>query len=229
LSDQVLKKIRIDYFHYRIKKDKVDVLLGHDESTGEYSIPFRYVMENEKIGDLGLTRGNVEDDGDVVILDCKLNDSHLNKNGKQWFPLFEIVNLPFSRVKSWRSIQHGLAIFLDLCPKDETSLFQRIESVLERLLTENAKKKYVEELQYVLDGGSPSVIYMDAYMTQPDPQLLKKEIETLSHFRLRKLHDKSIYRMMDYSYDSIDWEAFGAEIHSISEIIMDPIPGDCET
>ena len=56
-------------------------------------------------------------------------------------------------------------------------------------------------------------------MGPPYPELIKKEIDTLEHFRLYKPKDIEMIQrdgMLsnddEYSYEPIDWKEFGAEI-----------------
>lgn len=206
-----LKKIRIDYYHYRIRKGHADILLQQMEDKDVYTIPYHYVSRDERLNLYDLRKDVLEDDGDLVILDCKLGDSHLRRDDKRWFPLNELSDIRLSPGRENHIIQHGLSIFLDMCPSQETAIHSHIERVLDDILTNNAKRKYVERLKSVLAGED--IVMLDAWVSPPDPELLKTEIETMAHFKLWKPERESSYRHMYYSYEPIHWESFGSSIH----------------
>ena len=60
-----MKKIRIDYYNYRLKKGRAEILLEKEEGTDEYFLPFHYVRAEENLGKNGLIFCT-EDDGDLV-------------------------------------------------------------------------------------------------------------------------------------------------------------------
>lgn len=219
-----MKNIRIDYYHYRLRKGRADILLQKTEGDDEFCIPFRYVKDDEPIA-WSIKHNNVEDDknGDLVIIDCSLNDCHLKKNrqgeDKNWIPLNDVRNTHLSRNESLELYKKILIIFLRLCPKEgNLGIIDKVCEMLEYLLVEMAKIKYVKELRHRLDQGK--VVYPGGYSTPPNPNLVKKEIETLEHFRLYKPHeipmtlrDGILQDSMSYSYEPIDWELYGSEKH----------------
>jgi hypothetical protein len=80
----------------------------------------------------------------------------------------------------------------------------------------NARKKYVELLQWALDKGHWAIPDMSYTVINPD--LLKKEIETQEHFRQNKFdvitispEDESSSDIDDYSFGDVDWEEIGVE------------------
>ena len=42
-----MKKIRIDYYHYRLKKGRASILLQQMEGSDQYCIPHHYVKADE--------------------------------------------------------------------------------------------------------------------------------------------------------------------------------------
>lgn len=216
-----MKKIRIDYYHYRIKKGRVDILLQRSDS-GRYCIPYHYVMEEEKVCSFSSLLRKIEDDGDMVLLDKKLNNSHLRKEDKDWVPLTDITGISFSLGVPSEIIRHSLSIFLDLCPSEEAQIHRKIESILENELINAAKAEYVEELRNMLNG-TPSVIWTDAYVSPPNPDLLKEEIETLEHFHLCRHQRDGSYQSLRYHFESIDWRLFGSKIEFLNEFKIDDL------
>ena len=211
-----MKKIRIDYYNYRLKKGRADILLQFDGETGEYCIPFHYVKAKEH---LHLSKGYyAEDDGDLVLIEQDINNCHLKKTDKVWVPLKQISELTVHG-NDWLHVSHHIfTYFLQLCPREgESGIIDSVINLLESVKVEIAKKEYVAKLRSVLEGES--LIVLDANVKQPDPELIRKEMETLEHFRLRKPHDTPMCQLdgylLDndlYTYAPIDWEALGAEI-----------------
>lgn len=62
------KKIRIDYYWYRFRKGRAEVLLELVKETDDYRVPFHYVTAEENII-WRLSSENVEDDGDLVVIE----------------------------------------------------------------------------------------------------------------------------------------------------------------
>jgi len=206
-----VKKIRIDYYHYRIRKGHADILLQKLDDKDFYTIPYHYVSRDERLNLYDLRKDVMEDDGDLVFLDCRLGDSHLKRDDKKWFPLNELSDIPLIQGRENHIIQYGLSVFLDICPSQETSIHSQVERILDDILTKDAKRKYVERLISVLAGED--IVMLDAWVSPPDPDLLKAEIETMAHFQLWKPEKDSSYRLMCYSYEPIHWETFGSSIH----------------
>ena len=63
-----------------------------------------------------------------------------------------------------------------------------------------------------------SVLVMDAYVSPADSTLVRREIETLEHFRICKPDnplDEELIRGGRYSYEPVDYEVFGCKIEGI--------------
>lgn len=214
-----MKNIRIDYYRYRLRKGRADILLQRTDTSGEFCIPYRYVGANEKIA-WAIKHHSVEDDsnGDLVINDSTLNDCHLKKDSKEWIPLNSILGIKLQRNESFHVYHNILRFFLQLCPiEGELGLRHKAFEMLETVKVNIAKKDYVDELKKALERKC--WVIPDASMAPPDPELIKKEIETMEHFRLYKPKDIEMSQrdgMLsnddEYSYEPIDWEEFGAEI-----------------
>lgn len=209
------KKIRIDYFHYRIRKGRVDILLEKAENPEKYKIPYHYVTKDESVHFSEF----VEDDGDFVILDAKLNESHLSRAGRCWVPLSGIREIPFLRDNKTDAARHCLAVFLDICPSEETLLHSTIENLLDELLINEAKEKYRNELVKMLDRKITTVITIDAYTSSPNRNLLEEEIRTLKNFVLVKPESHVEYRHLTYRYKPVDWKALGSKVTSLENAL----------
>ena len=219
-----MKKVRIDYYRYRIRKGRADILLQRVEGKAEYCIPFHYVREDEPVAWF-IKHKPIEDDenGDLVIFDISLNDCHLKKGKKgeekDWIPLNDVTTTSLSRNESLALYKKIFVYFLSLCPEEGNStIVNRVRETLETVMVEMAKRQYVNALQKRLDEGE--VVYPGGYSTPPDPELVKKEIETLEHFRLYKpqeipanFKDGINPDSLGYTYEPIDWEIFGSLDH----------------
>lgn len=214
-----MKNIRIDYYRYRLRKGRADILLQRTDTSGEFCIPYRYVRANDRIA-WTIKHHSVEDDsnGDLVINDSTLNDCHLKKDSKEWLPLNSILAVKLQRNESFHVYHNILCFFLLLCPiEGESGLRRRASEMLETVKINIARKQYIDELKNALERKR--WVILDASMTPPDPELIKKEIKTLEHFRLYKpneipmnLRDGTLLENDEYSYEPIHWEEFGAEI-----------------
>ena len=214
-----MKNIRIDYYRFRISKGRADIFLQRTDTCGEFCIPYRYVEANEKIA-WAIKHHSVEDDsyGDLVSNDSTLNDCHLKQDSREWIPLNSILGIKLQRNESFHVYHNILRFFLKLCPiEGELGLRHKAFEMLETVKVNIAKKVYVDELKKALERKR--WVIPDASMAPPDPELIKKEIETLEHFRLYKPKDIEMSQrdgMLsnddEYSYEPIDWEEFGAEI-----------------
>jgi hypothetical protein len=202
------KKIRVDYFHYRIRKGRVDILLQQAETLEKYEIPYHYVTKDESVH----MSDFLEDEGDFVILDAKLNESHLSRAGRCWVPLSGIQEIPFLCDNKADVVRRCLAVFLDLCPPEETFLHSTIENMLDDLLINEAKEEYRKELAKMLDRKITTVITLDAYTSSPNRDLLEEEIRTLKHFVLVKPKSHVEYRHLKYHYKPVDWKALGSKV-----------------
>lgn len=211
-----LKNIRIDHYWYRLRKGRADILLVRVDGTDQYCMPFQYVKESQRIH-RSFNWCNVEDDGDLVINEIELKPVRKNRGDKEWIPLKDVLGLNLLRNESLHIYHNIFRFFLRICPGEGASGVKlRVEEMLDAVKVDIAKKAYVNALQRVLDGHP--IMVMDAYYTQPDLDLLRKEIETLEHFRLHKplypeMNQKDCDMQRDdlYSFEKIDWTAFGAE------------------
>ena len=210
----MLKRIRIDYYHYRIRRGRADVLLQHVEGEGDmFCVPFHYVEENEGILSR-LSSSETEDDGDLVIDDLCYGSSHSKRENREWMPLLGILDKRISRNESMHVFHNIFRFFLILCPiEEEPCIRSKVELLLDTVLTDNARMKYIERLQRILEGES--ICIPDCDMSQPDPKLVQREIDTLEHFCLVKPDRDDTYRL-EYSYEPIDWEALGS--------VKEPVP-----
>lgn len=211
-----MKKIRIDYYNYRLKKGRAEILLEKEEGTDEYFIPFHYVSADEDLS-WSLPLYSWEDDGDMVINKISLNKCHRRKKDSGWTPLDKLRVLSIRRDEYFHVCHNIYTFFLSLCPREgESGIRNRVSAMLESVKIDRAKKEYVESLALVLDGVSVSDNGM--YETEPDPALVRKEMETLEHFRIRKpnpipmsLLDRNLLDNDLYTFESVDWEALGAK------------------
>ena len=211
-----MKKIRIDYYYYRLKKGRANVLLQKNEKEGEVSIPFHFVQDDERIDGL-FPCYHIEDDGDLVINIISLNNCHLNKTNKEWVPLGDIRKVTLSRNESFHIWHNILRFFLTLCPEEgESGIIHKTQNMLEDLLVDMAKKEYRDWLQKLLDEP---INTLDASVSQPDPELVRKEMETMEHFRLYKPNDEpmnlfagELIKGEKYSFKRVKLEVFGYKI-----------------
>lgn len=211
-----MKKIRIDYYNYRLKKGRAEILLEKEEGSDEYFIPFHYVSADEDLS-WSLPLYSWEDDGDMVINKISLNKCHRRKKDLGWTPLDKLRVLSIRRDEYFHVCHNIYTFFLSLCPREgESGIRNRVSAMLESVKIDRAKKEYVESLALVLDGVS--VRDNGMYETDPDSELVRKEMETLEHFRIRKpnpipmsLLDRNLLDNDLYTFESVDWEALGAK------------------
>ena len=148
-----MKKIRIDYYNYRLKKGRAEILLQFDSETGEYCIPFHYIKANEH---LHLSKGYyAEDDGDLVLIEKDINNGHLNKTDKVWIPLKQISELTIHK-NDWLQVSHHIfTYFLQLCPREgESGIINSVINLLESVKIKIAQKEYVSKLKASLKGSA---------------------------------------------------------------------------
>ena len=167
-----------------------------------------------------IKHNTVEDDsnGDLVIIDSTLNDCHLKEGNRDWISLSGIQDIELQRNEAYHVYHNILRLFIHLCPSEGESGLRRMASdMLETVKINIARKQYIDELKNALERRR--WVIPDASMAPPDPELIKKEIETLEHFRLynpneiaMNQRDGTLLEKDKYSYEPIDWEEFGAEI-----------------
>ncbi len=217
MNEPTMKKIRIDYYNYRLRKGRACILLQYNALADKYCVPSRYVEVNERIDRL-LRSCPIEDDGDLVLIANTLNKPHLSTKGKNWVPLEKVREVPISSGTPLRVYQRIFRYFLPLCPKEgESGLRKRVEEVYEAVKIDIAKKEYMMVLQQALDGKMPE--FRKATVSLPDPSKVKQEMETLERFRLYKpnyvpmnMRDGYLLENDLYSYRRIDWKALGLVI-----------------
>ena len=217
-----MKKIRIDYYYYRLKNGRASILLQQVEGADQYCIPHHYVKADERLT-YGTDGYATQDDGDLVLIHSSLNERCSNTKGKEWIPLDKVFGLTIVR-NDFLHVYHNIfSFFLWSCPREgESGIMRRVMNMLETVKIEIAKKEYVERLRRVLEG-EPLVVF-NAKVKQPAPDLIRKEMETLEHFKLHKPpripmnnRDGELERRDLYSYESIDWKALGAVIEPKSK------------
>lgn len=209
-----MKKIRIDYYNYRLKKGRAQLLLQKVEGTQNYRIPCHYVWSGEHLGQR-ISGHRMEDDGDLVIIEVRLNAPHLHTSAKDWIPLDRIRELSICRDESLHLSHHIFRFFLDICPAEgESGLRKRVTEMLETVKIDIAKKAYIDELRCFLEGDGR----LGHVAGQPNPELVQKEMETLEHFRLRKplpipmcQWDADLIERDEYGYEPVDWMALGGD------------------
>ena len=137
-------------------------------------------------------------------------------------PLNKLMTLPICSKDPLRVRHHIFSFFLEMCPREgESGIIRRVEEMLDVVKVEIAKNEYVNRLRGVLEGEQ-ILLAFDAYTKQPDPELIKKEIETLAHFRIHKpshpdtsRRDWELSEMNLYSHEPINWYALGAEVREM--------------
>ncbi len=221
-----MKKIRIDYYQYRLRKGRVDILLQPiSEQPGSFCVPFHYMLQEDSLDDHELPfRDHIYDDGDLVICRTQLGGGHLERADKEWVPLDIVRELSLLRDEQFRISKNIFSFFLRLCPEEgESGTLRRVAETLEAIKIDQAKKNYVTWLENLLDGKGTGCI-PDAIVSPPDPELIREEIRTLQHFHLHRpptiLMNNRDGRLADkdeYDFDHPDLEVFGCTISSISK------------
>lgn len=162
-----MKKIRIDYYRYRLKKGRADVLLQKVEGKDEFCIPYHYVRAQEGIAQT-FKNARLEDDGDLVILDVTLNDCYLDMADKEWVPMKRLLDITLFRNESYHIWHNILRFFLSLCPREgESGNVERAEAMLEDVRIRIAKKKYLDWLQKGEVHRSRSDVIQHLYSITP--------------------------------------------------------------
>ena len=198
-----MKKIRIDYYHFRLKKGRADVLLQREAGREEYCIPYHYVKKEECIV-RSIQKIPVEDDGDLVLLDIAMNDGSLDLTSRKWFPIKNLLDLAVSRNESFHVWHNILRLFLSLCPVEgESGILKRVREMLEEVRIREAKSKYRKWLQGLVQAQ------------QADPVLVRREMETLEHFHVRRPNknplcqlDGELLDKDEYTFYPVDPDVF---------------------
>ena len=205
-----MKKIRIEYYRYRIRKGRVDVLLQKIEGGDTFCIPCRYAEEGDRVDGL-IRNGEIDDDGDLVI---RLVDAHMSSRNLVWTPLGELTERSLARNDRLESYKTIFRLFLLSRNQDsggnkealDPSLLSKIEGWYDSILRERAKLRYVDCLKETLKGTGP--IVLDACVIPPTKDTIEREIDTLEHFNPEREKD-------DY-YLNIDWKALGWRFEPVS-------------
>ena len=208
-----MKKIRIDYYHYRLRKGRVSILLEYNSGTDEYAIPFEYVKKESRIQELARTC-QIEDDGDLVLIADTLTDSRVSLKGKEWVSFDKLGEINVRGNESLRISHRIFRYFFPLCPREgESGAIRRVTDMLESVKVDIARKDYKDMLRRALDGELPA--FFGASISLPDATTVKQELETLEHFRLVKPNRVPLNRRDGYLLDNdlytytVDWETLG--------------------
>ncbi len=219
-----MKKIRIDYYRYRLKKGKADILLQNTEKKDEYCIPHHYVRKNEGIAH-SIKHARLEDDGDLVILDVSLNDCKMSMTKREWVPMSRLLELNLTRNESFHIWHNILRYFLDLCPKEgESGNINRARKMLEDVRIRKARKEYIDWLERLLNWHDWLVLDGEV-LSQPDPELVRREMETLEHFRILRPQDiimcqldNELMENDEYGFEPVSLSVFGCIIEPIGPL-----------
>lgn len=207
-----MKRIRLDYYEYRIRKGQASILL--DPIPGEpdtFRIPSHYVKKEERI-DSGMCR-RVGDDGDLILFQIVFRETHMGPvRGKEWVPLDRIRELKLIASDPLAVRVNILTFSLDTFPREgDTGLQRRLFEMLEEAKTDFFRHCYACELQSALEGkwSNPS-------LSQPDLALVQEELRTLAHFRRHRPTEGPAMKMADVldGYEPIDWIALGSRHHN---------------
>ncbi len=208
-----MKRIRIDFYHYRLRKGHVSILLSRVHDSDEYALPSEYVRSESRIQDLARSC-HIEDDGDLVLNVTTLNESHLNGKREEWVSIDKLANIKIRDNESFRISRRVLKHFLHLCPKDgESGIFRKVNGMLETVKIDIARKDYIDMLNHAIDGVLPE--FLGASILLPDTSAVKRELESLEHFHLVETNHISMNQCDSYLLDNdlysytVDWEALG--------------------
>ena len=198
-----MKKIRIDYYHYRLRKGQASVLLQRVEAPkGAYCIPFHYVRKEDSINDW-YDRGHVYDDGDFVFCVPYLNEDHVNTESREWVPLEKVRTLTILRDESLFISKCIFTFFLHLCPQEgESGNRRKAVGTLEEIKIDRAKLKYKKWLQNLLEENAENTRAVE---------LIQEEIWTLKYFRPHyppflpmNLRDSMLEEQDEYDFERPD-------------------------
>lgn len=221
-----MKKIRIDYYHFKLKKGRAYVLLQKESGKEEYCIPYHYVRKEE-----GIVRAiqtvPMEDDGDLVLLDIAMNERSLDMTSREWVPIKNLLNLVLCRNESFHVWHNILRFFLSRCPREgESGNIRRVEEMLEDVRIREAKKEYLDSLQRLLKEGVK--VFDGHVVSQPDPVLVQREMESMEHFEVCRPQDIATCQLDGelleedkYSFKPVSLSVFGVEIKPIPMDLSD--------
>lgn len=219
-----MKKIRIDYYRFKLRKGRAYVLLQKEFGKEAYCLPYHYVKKEESIV-RAIQTIPMEDDGDLVLLDIAMNDRSLDMTGREWFPIKNLLDVSLSRNESFHVWHNILRFFLSRCPHEgESGNVRLAEKMLKEVRIRKAKKEYLDWLQRLLEGG---VTALDAFVvSQPDPILVQKEMESMEHFQVYRPHDIPMCQLDGelleedgYSFLPPDLSVFGVETKPINFLL----------
>ena len=217
-----MKKIRVDYYRFKLRKGRAYVLLQKESGIEAYCIPYHYVKKEEESIVRAIQTIPMEDDGDLVLLDIAMNDRSLVMTSREWFPIKNLLDVALSRNESFHVWHNILRFFLSLCPHEgESGNVRLAEKMLEEVRIRKAKKEYLDWLRRLLENG---VTALDAFVvSQPDPILVQKEMESMEHFQVYRPHDIPMCQLDgelleedEYSFLPPDLSVFGVETKPVN-------------
>ena len=206
-----MKRIRFDFYEYRIRKGQASILLEPLADEPEaYRIPSRYVKKEERIGpSISSTRYRVGDDGDLILFQIDCRETHRGPvRGKEWVSLDRIQELKLIATAPLAVRVNIFTFILDTFPREgDSGLQRRLNEMLEVAKTDFFRQCYARKLQRVLDGE-----WSEASLSPPAPALIQEELRTLAHFRRHRPKEGLAMKMDDVldGYEPIDWIALGS-------------------
>ena len=206
-----MKRIRLDYYRYRIRKGQASILLEPvADEPEEYRIPSRYVKKEERIGPgISSTSSRIGDDGDLILFQIDFRETHKGPvRGKEWVALDRILELKLIAADPLAVRVNIFTFILDTFPKEgDSGLQRRLYEMMEVAKTDFFRQCYACELQRAIDGD-----WSDASLCPPDPALVQEELRTLAHFRRHRPAEGLAMKMADVldGYEPIDWVALGS-------------------
>ena len=155
-----------------------------------------------------------------MVIEHEIKPWKMNVGDKEWISLDRFRELHLLRNETSHITCNIYRFFLYLFPCEKEPVLRRcVESWLDVVMTKEARKQYMAELQDILDGNLP--VLLDAFFAKnPDPELVRKEMETLEHFRICKSNSSA---RDAYGYSSINLEALGAKIEFVDMFSTDDI------
>ncbi len=210
-----MKRIRLDYYEYKIRKGQASILLEPVAGEPEaYRIPSRYVKREERIGpSISSMSYRVGDDGDLILYEIVFREKNMRPvRGKEWVSLDRIRELKLIATDPLAVRVNIFTFILKSFPKEgDSGLQHRLIEMLEVAKTDFFRHCYACELQSALEGkwSNPS-------LSQPDLALVQEELRTLAHFRRHRPTEGPAMKMADVldGYEPIDWIALGSRHHN---------------